>query len=105
MTGPSSVSPVIADGLEVTIKPRWTVRSLSEEFRIQAQGQKPVTSLWGFGLKVHVELEPNLAPLLARTTRKPGDLVRPGTHEQAGNCFAESGENGMDTVREAETKK
>lgn len=33
-------------------------------------------------MKVHVASEPNLAPLPARTTPKPRDLVGPGSHEQ-----------------------
>lgn len=100
----TSLSRIIADGVELTTDLSWTVMSLSEEFRIGAQGQESVTCLWGFGLKVHVELEPNLAPLLANPTSKSRDLVRQGTHEQAGILFCRGWENGMDTVRGVETR-
>lgn len=65
--------------------------TLSEEFRIGASGQESVTCLQGFGLKVHVASEPNLAPLPARTTPKPGDLAGLGSHEQGSKTALQRG--------------
>lgn len=46
-----------------------------------------------------------LSTTASQTTGKPRDLVRPGTHTQAGKLFCRGWENGMDTMRGVEIRK